>query len=127
MFSVGRARSFFKLLFRRDSLETELDAEMRAFYETVADRYVAQGLSEREARRLAHLKLSPPEQVQEEVRDARAGAALSSLLRDINYSFRRLRKAPAFVLVTVVTLALGIAANATIFSIVSRFVLQPPP
>ena len=52
---------------------------------------------------------------------------LSSLLRDTGYSWRRLRKCPAFAFVTIMTLALGIGANATIFSIVSKFVLHPAP
>jgi predicted permease len=127
MFAVARFRALLKLLFRRDTVEMELDAEVRAFYETMVDRYVERGHTVQEARCLARLKFSPPEQVKEEVRDARTGAALSSLLRDIRYALRTLRKNPAFALVTILTLALGIAANSTIFSMVSRFVLQPPP
>lgn len=50
-----------------------------------------------------------------------------SLARDASYSLRRLRHAPAFAMAAMFTLALGIASNATIFSIVSRFVLRPPP
>ncbi|MFZ0591402.1 MAG: ABC transporter permease [Bryobacteraceae bacterium] len=120
-------RAFFKLLFRRDEVEAELDAEIQAFYQTIVDRYMEQGLSEEEARRLARLKFSAQEQVKEAVRDARAGAAISSMARDVKYALRTARKSPAFPLVTILTLALGIGANSTIFSILSRFVLRPPP
>jgi predicted permease len=125
MFNFGRLRSFLNWLFHRNAVETELHAEVQAFYETMVNRYVARGLSESEARRLARLEFNSPENVKEQVRDARAGAALSSLARDMAYSWRRLRKAPAFAFVTVLTLALGIGANATIFSIVNRLVLRP--
>ena len=120
-------RAFFKLLFRRDEVEAELDAEIQAFYQTIVDRYMERGLSEADAQRLARLKFSAQEQVKEAVRDARAGATVSSIARDLKYAWRRMRNAPVFALVTIVTLALGIGANATIFSIVSRFVLRPPP
>lgn len=124
---IRRMRAFWQTLFQRDAVETELDAEVRAFYETMVDRYVRQGYPEPEARRLARLKFNPPEQVKEEVRDARTGAAIASLMRDVRYALRGMRKTPAFALVTIITLALGIAANSTIFSMVSRFVLRPPP
>lgn len=124
---TGRIRSSWNWLLHRSAVEKELDAEVQAFYEVVVQRHVENGLQEAEARRLARLQFDSPEIVKEQVRDARPGAALSSLSRDVNYSLRRLRKAPVFALVTIVTLALGIGANATIFSIVSRFVLRPPP
>jgi predicted permease len=52
---------------------------------------------------------------------------MTGLGRDLGYSFRRLSKAPGFVFAIFLSIGLGIAANATIFSAVSRFVLQPPP
>lgn len=127
MSALRRINALFRLLFHRDAVEAELDAEIQAFYQTIVDRYVERGLSETDARRLARLKFSPQEQVKEAVRDARTGTTVSSIARDLKYALRRMRNAPVFALVTIVTLALGIGANATIFSIVSRFVLRPPP
>ncbi len=124
---IPRLQAILTRLLRRDAVEAELDDEVRGFYETIVERHIGQGFSEGEARRLARLQFTPPEQVKEQVRDARTGAALSSLARDVKYSLRTLRKAPAFAVVTILTLALGIAANSAIFSMVSRFVLRAPP
>jgi predicted permease len=124
---LPRISAFLKTMFRRGEVEAELDAEVQEFYQTMVDRYIERGLPEDEARRLGRLIFNPPEQVKEAVRDARTGAAFSSVMRDVKYSLRTLSRSPAFAVVTILTLALGIAANATVFSIVSRFVLRPPP
>ena len=52
---------------------------------------------------------------------------MANLYQDLSYSIRRLSKTPSFVLAVVLAIALGIAANSTIFSMVSRFVLRPAP
>ena len=127
MSPLRRLRALWRALFHNDATETELDAEVRDFYDTMVERFIRLGHSPQEARRLARLKFNAPEQVKEEVRDARTGAVISSMMRDIRYALRGMRKTPTFAFVTIITLALGIAANATIFSMVSRFVLRPPP
>src|SRR5690349_6676944 len=127
MVFLKRVRKILELLFRSDAVETELDAEVQAFYETMVDRYIERGLSEQEARRLARIKFGAPENVKEEVRDSRSGAALASTLRNVKYAFRIMRKAPFFAFVTILVLGVGIGTNATIFSVISRFVLRHPP
>jgi len=124
---LHRVSAFLKLLFRRAKVEAELDAEVQAFYETMVDRYVERGLPRQEARRLAHLKFNPPEQVKEEVRDARTGAAVASLAREVKYALRTIRKTPAFAVVTVLTLALGIGVNTAIFSVLDSVLLRTLP
>jgi predicted permease len=52
---------------------------------------------------------------------------MAQLRQDLSYTFRRLSKTPGLVLAVVISIGLGIAANSTIFSMVSRFVLTPPP
>jgi predicted permease len=127
MVFLRRVRKILDLLSHGDAVETELDAEVQAFYQTMVDRYIERGLPEGEARRLARIKFGHPENVKEEVRDSRSGAALASTVRNVNFAFRTMRKAPLFAFVTILTLGLGIGANATIFSVISRFVLRHPP
>ena len=127
MIFLPRVRRILDLLFRRDSVEAELDAEVQAFYETMVERYIGQGIPAAEARRLARVKFGHPEPVKEQVRDRRAGAALASTMRDAKYALRRMRKAPLYAFVTMLTLGVGIGANATIFSIISRFVFHHAP
>jgi putative ABC transport system permease protein len=55
------------------------------------------------------------------------GEMMADLRQDLTYSLRRLSRAPGFVFTVVISIALGIAANSTIFSMVSRFVLRPAP
>ena len=50
---------------------------------------------------------------------------MATLRQDFTYTLRRLSAAPGFVLAVVLSIGIGIATNATIFSIISRFVLQP--
>jgi hypothetical protein len=110
-----RIRTVLHVLFRAEAVETELDAEVQAFFQVVVDRYIDRGLSEEEARRLARIQFGHPENVKQEVRDSRTGAALASLFRNVNYSLRSMRKAPLYAFVTIFTVGVGIGANATIF------------
>ena len=88
---------------------------------------MGEGIPEAEARRRARVKFGHPESVKEQVRDSRAGSLIDSVMRNLRYSFRGMKKAPVYALVIVLTLGIGIGANATVFSIVSRFVLHHPP
>jgi len=124
---LSRLRGTLNLLLHRKNVETELHDEVEAFYETITERYIGQGISEAEARRLARIKFGHPEIVKERVRDTRAGSVLDSFIRNLRYAFRGMRRSPVYAIVTILTLGVGIGANATIFSIVSRFVLQHPP
>ena len=127
MVFLRRIRKILNLLFHGDAVETELDAEVQAFYQTMVDRYIERGVPEREARRLARIEFGHPENVKEEVRDSRTGAALASTVRNVSYALRTMRKAPLFACVTILTFGVGIGANTTIFSVISRFVLRHPP
>ncbi len=124
---LPRIRPQLRLWFRRSAVETELDAEVQAFYTTLVEWLVEKGTPREEAIRLVNLKFNLPEQAKEEIREARAGEAIAAFCREVRYASRVIQKAPAFASVTILTLGLGIAANCTIFSIVSRFVVSAPP
>ena len=117
----------FSSFFRRSHLERELHAELDSHLQLNIDDNLRRGLSPEEARRQALLQLGGLEQTKERIRDQRALPFLETSLQDLRFAARILRKSPAFTLVVVLTLALGIAANATIFAMVSRFVLHIAP
>src|SRR5215470_8489222 len=113
--------------FRRSRLERELSDELYSHLEHHIDDNLRRGLPPDEARRAALLQLGGLEQTKERVRDQRVLPIAESLFQDLRFAVRLLRKSPAFTFVVVLTLAIGIAANATIFAMVSRFVLHSAP
>lgn len=116
-----------RALFRRGRVESELDDELRFHLERQVEKYVQSGLSLEEALRRARVEFGGLELAKEECRNARGVGFVETLLRDARFGLRMSRKNPGFSVVAVITLALGIGASTTIFSVAESILWRPLP
>lgn len=120
--AVRIRESFAKL-----RLDAELDEELQAHLELLAEENMRGGMSAEEARRAARMALGGLEQIKEAVRDQRGMPLLESFVGDVRFGLRMLRKNPGFTTVAVLTFALGIGPTTAIFTVAYATLLSPLP
>ena len=124
---LGNLAARLRSVFRRGREDDETREELRFHLEMETQKNLRAGMDPREARRRAHARLGGVEAVREAVRDARGMRPLEDLLRDLGYALRGTRRNPGFTLAAVVSLAIPIGFNTTIFTIVDSLLFRPLP
>jgi predicted permease len=124
---LGRIQSLLTVLFSRRHFEHSMDEEMRFHLEAYADDLVASGLSRDEAVRRARLAFGSAEEAKEESRAARGLRGIDELRQDVVFGARQVMRAPGVTVAVLVSLALGIGANAAIFSVMDAVLLRTLP
>ena len=113
-------------LFRKQRRDSEFAAEMESHLQLhIADNLRA-GMTAAQARREALMKLGGVEQTKENYREQRGLPFLEVVFQDLRFGVRMLFKNPGFAVAAVITLALGIAANTVIFSVMNATILKAP-
>jgi len=107
--------------------DQELDEEFRFHLEQQIEKNLTAGMSQREARRQAHIKFGGVERMKAQTRDARGIAWIESLLRDFRLAVRALRRRSSLTAIVVLSLALGIGGSAAIFSVFNAVLLRDLP
>jgi len=106
-------------------METELERELAHHLHELTAEYERRGLSHHEAMRMAKREFGGSAQVKERCRDERRGAWIAGIWQDLAFAIRQMRRSPGFAVTAVLTLALGIAANVIVFSVLQAMILQP--
>ncbi len=120
----SRLRSLWRNTVHRRRADRDLDEEVGTAFDLAVAEQIRRGVDPDRARRLATLQFGRPAAVAAQVREVRAGATLDDIARDVRFGVRLLARAPLFAITAIVSLALGIGATTTIFTLVNALMLR---
>ena len=120
-------RGWARALFARSTVEAGLSEEMRFHMEMETEKNIRAGMSPEDASRAARIAFGSVVVATEAHRDARGTRILEDTLADARYALRGLARRPVFAITVIATIALGVGANAAIFSVVNGILLRPLP
>lgn len=123
----GQAKAWLRAVGRRSAVEREMQLEMESHIEQAAARFVARGMSEREALYAARREFGTVSAIQESARDSRGGRFVHDMTTDIRYALRYFARTPLTSVTIVFTLMLGIGVNAAVYSFAQGYLYNPPP
>ena len=122
-----RIRRWFRILTFRRKFEDGMSEELRFHMEQFADDLVSRGVAPEEAARLARIEFGSLQNVKSDCREARGLHLMDEFLRESRYAIRLLRKSPGFTSTALLTLAICLGANFTIFAVMDSILLRPLP
>jgi hypothetical protein len=114
-------------IFRRNKLYGDLTEEMRLHLEERTEQFMGEGMSRREAEQATRRAFGNATLLEERSREVWQFPLVESLATDLKLVFRRLGKSPGFAATVILTLAIGIGANAAVFSVLNSVLFKPLP
>src|SRR6185503_13862736 len=111
----------------RRAVEQEMNSEFEFHIEREVAKLMKEGVSKLETERRARASFGGMERIKDDTRDAHGVSFFEQTGQDLRYAMRGLAARKAFTFGVVVTLALGIGANATMFGIIDRLLFRSPP
>jgi putative ABC transport system permease protein len=127
MYAIRVALARLRALLRRNAIADEIREELQFHVEMRAQELARDGLDAREARTAALRRFGNPAVIHDRGYDERGGGLLETIVQDVQYGFRQLRRQPSFSIVAILTLALGIGVSTALFSVIDAALLRPLP